>query len=1073
MSCAAPRTCSSGLLAGIFLFVGSGLALAQRTADPAGRAPREAALDPRARFLVSGRVLAEDGNPAKDAIVTSSAGGRTVTNERGDYRLELEVPLGVERLQIRATAAAEQSSASTDVSLSRAVGRARVLVDPLQLCGSCACEPSWIPTFGGEPGVSGTIDAFTVFDDGQGPALVAGGTFLSAGGTSVNNIARWDGSRWSALAGGVSHGVDALVVHDDGTGPALYAGGGFTMAGGAAANKVARWDGSSWSAVGNPFGAGVSAHALVVHDDGSGPALYAGGTYGHVSRWNGATWSELPDGPDNSILALVSFDDGSSPALYAGGHFLTVDGVPMPGVARWDGSAWSGLAGGRNSTVHTLVVHDDGSGPALYAGGSFSGRISRWNGSAWSSVGSGVNSTVHALTVHDDGGGPALYAGGVFTRAGGQNARRIARWNGTSWAALGSGANSEINALASFDDGSGARLFAGGIFWTIGGVPANRFGSWDGTSWAAYGDGPSSHVNALAVHDDGSGPALYARGGLNSAGGVVLNGIGRWDGACWSALGCGLDGLAEDLAVHDDGSGPALYVGGVFSNAGGSSANSIAKWDGTAWSRLGSGMGTPGNLQSVEALVSHDDGSGPALYAAGSFGAAGGVTARNIARWNGSSWEAVAGGLGGVLDLAVFDDGAGGGVALYVCGGFAFAHPVSGFPVLVNNIAKWDGSGWSALGEGLNGLPLAMAVHDDGSGPALYVGGTCTEAGGIPARRLARWNGSSWSAVGVVEGFVAALAVHDDGGGPALYVGGDFQSIGATSLNRIARWDGAVWTPLGSGLNGGPANVLASFDDGGGPALFAGGAFSAVPDAFDSYLAKWAGAEVGIDFATEDDFATALVNGQELSTPPEFGRLISLASSGPNAGAAIFDSTPGGPNDPSQDLDLLVGRGHILMLQTDANTTQTVPGIFDRPNDDSDGGSLVFDFHAPVAPVSVDLIDIDSGASESSAVILTDAWGRARTYAVPRGWTGDRSTDGTSGVGTLDLATLDPQPGFLAPATASETPGFAQDRVVQIEVRLGGSGAVDALRWCPRDASAGAHGPRPARSAAPGGSITR
>src|SRR5262249_40696349 len=53
---------------------------------------------------------------------------------------------------------------------------------------------------------------------------------------------------------------------------------------------------------------------------------------------------------------------------------------------------------------------------------------------------------------------------------------------------------------------------------------------------------------------------------------------------------------------------------------------------------------------------------------------------------------------------------------------------------------------------------------------------------------------------------------------------------------------------------------------------------------------------VTLDFASEDDLASVLANGQQLDS--EFGRRVTLTSSGPNAGAAIFDSTPGGPNDP-------------------------------------------------------------------------------------------------------------------------------------------------------------------------------
>jgi hypothetical protein len=63
------------------------------------------------------------------------------------------------------------------------------------------------------------------------------------------------------------------------------------------------------------------------------------------------------------------------------------------------------------------------------------------------------------------------------------------------------------------------------------------------------------------------------------------------------------------------------------------------------------------------------------------------------------------------------------------------------------------------------------------------------------------------------------------------------------AANRIAKWDGSSWSALGSGMNGGPypdpsVHALGVFANGGGPALYAGGAFTASP-AGDSYLAKW------------------------------------------------------------------------------------------------------------------------------------------------------------------------------------------------------------------------------------------
>ena len=131
---------------------------------------------------------------------------------------------------------------------------------------AASCPPRWLPTFGGQPGVSGQILALREHDDGGGQALFAGGDFTSAGGVEAVDIAKWDGRGWSALGsgmGGISPYVAALTEHDDGSGPALYAGGMFTSAGGVAAKGIARWDGASWSALGNGVNDSVSALSLI------------------------------------------------------------------------------------------------------------------------------------------------------------------------------------------------------------------------------------------------------------------------------------------------------------------------------------------------------------------------------------------------------------------------------------------------------------------------------------------------------------------------------------------------------------------------------------------------------------------------------------------------------------------------------------------------------------------------------------------------------------------------------------------------------------------------------------------
>jgi hypothetical protein len=521
--------------------------------------------------------------------------------------------------------------------------------------------------------------ALAAFDDGAGPALFAGGRFTSAGGVVVNGVAKWDGLSWSALGGGVSGSlgvfsfpiVEALAVFDDGGGPALYAGGSFTTAGGIPAANIARWNGTTWSALGSGVEAAGAVRSLAAFDDGTGPALYAGGHFStaggvpvsHCARWNGTSWSAAGSGvsggtatvggTSGSIAALTAFDGGGGAALFAGGLFDVAGEVGAGNLASWSAVGWSAVGSGLNGDVRALTSFDDGTGPALYAGGDFKhagglevNGIAKWDGQSWSALGGGLAGSpgpaVHALAIFDDGGGAALHAGGFFY--GG-----VARWDGTSWSALGSRPGMYVHSLLVFDDGSGPALYAGGY-------GDQGIARWDGASWSSVGGGVDGIVRALGAFDDGGGMALYAGGQFATAGGVPASFIARWDGLSWSPVGGGVDNYVEDFAVFNDGGGARLFAGGVFATAGGVATGGIASWDGASWSAVGGGTGW-----SIHALKVHNDGSGRALYAGGD----GAV----IGRWDGTTWSEVGKGVnGGVFSLASHD--AGGGLALYAGGNF-------------------------------------------------------------------------------------------------------------------------------------------------------------------------------------------------------------------------------------------------------------------------------------------------------------------------------------------------------------------------------------------------------------------
>ena len=479
-----------------------------------------------------------------------------------------------------------------------------------------------------------------------------------------------------------------------------------------------------------------------------------------------------------------------------------------------------------------------------------------------------LQDTVHALALYDDGNGAALYVGGRFVNAGATGgASYIARWDGGEWLPLdgstGSGTDNTVRSLAVHDDGSGQALYAGGYFTTAGGVTVNGIARWDGSEWSALagpsGTGMASYpVFALAEFDDGSGTALYAAGNFSAAGGVTVNNIARWDGSGWSALtgpsgtGLGWGGASvRALVEYDDGSGAALYAAGGFSRAGGKSVSNIARWDGTEWSALvgssGEGVGP-----SATSLVVFDDGSGPGLYVGGSFGvAAGSLDIKRVARWDGSDWSGLTGWPDHLYDtvnsLEVFDDGS--GPVLYAAG--VFTSTYSG--VTLNRVARYDGSQWTAVtgpaGNGTDGEVTVLAALDPGGGEVLFAAGSFRNAGGVLANRIASWDGMSWAALPVVphaglDDEVEALVVYDDGGGPALYAGGSFTEASGAVVSHVARWGGTVWTaltgPSGTGTDG-PVSALAVYDDGGGEALYAGGLFNTAGGITVNRIARWDG----------------------------------------------------------------------------------------------------------------------------------------------------------------------------------------------------------------------------------------
>jgi len=280
-------------------------------------------------------------------------------------------------------------------------------------------------------GVDGDTEALVEWDDGRGSALYVGGQFDTAGESVVNNVARWDGSTWEAMAGPSGIGLNApptdMVVYNDGFAEALYVAGQFDSAGGVPVNSIARWDGVGWSAVSGPSGNGVEGgdvFALAVFDDGGGPELYASGRFHTagglpaqgIAKWDGAMWHVIPgvvQPNGGTILRLVVHDDGSGMALYATGFFVVIGGVSSS-FAKWDGVSWSPAADGVPGYGGAIHSYSPARGESVLYAQSPSSSVAGWDGTNWADFRVDVWPYIWSLFGDTTFAGHTLYIGGHF-----------------------------------------------------------------------------------------------------------------------------------------------------------------------------------------------------------------------------------------------------------------------------------------------------------------------------------------------------------------------------------------------------------------------------------------------------------------------------------------------------------------------------------------------------------------------------------------------------------------------------------------------------------------------------------
>jgi len=409
----------------------------------------------------------------------------------------------------------------------------------------------------------------------------------------------------------------------------------------------------------------------------------------------------------------------------------------------------------------------------------------------------------------------------------------------------------------------------------------------------------------------------------------------------WYSLGSGLNGNVYAIAV----SGSDLYAGGSFTQAGGNPAHLVACWNGSSWSAMGGGVGGGGTYEEVHAIAA----SGSDVYVGGTFIWETSYTSH----WNGTSWSPLGTSVNGpVYAIAV------NGSDVYVGGDFSLAGGSA-----ANNIARWDGTSWSTLGSGVNSDVYAIAV----SGSDVYVGGSFSQAGGLPASRIAKWDdiNDTWSALGSgVNQRVYDIVVS----GSDVYVMGQFSYAGWEPANKIARWDGSSWSTLGSGVN---ANVGAGAVMGGSN-VYAGGLFTEAGGYPANYIATWDGSSwSALGSGLEWPACAIVVSGSDVYV----GGSFSQAGGIPANYIARWVPEPSGIESPSEE------------------ESEEAPDIFVSPNPMESGATVTFQSIGP-SPLTIEIYDT------SGRLVKTQALGTLPVGSHTRYWDGcdDNGSALTSGV---------------------------------------------------------------------------
>ncbi len=626
-------------------------------------------------------------------------------------------------------------------------------------------------------GLKGVVSCLCWYKD----ELYVGGTLTSADTVAVRNICRWNGSVWRAVGKGADNGVSGLgaqvkclCVYDN----KLVVGGNFNAVGlDTTLIRAAFWDGTHWSSLPNKLvictsdawdvsvsGLSVVSNLLIlegsfkiVRDDSS-----------EISRprslvFNGSRWQGVDESYPGS--RLINSRNGTWPRGFtrigrtsnlqttsfqleyydlAARQWILVDSLfannglgPGYGCIVADDSTI--LISGRYTTVGSQPIAN----LSLYD--IKSRRFRDLNKST--SFGTPSDRLLSATSSFFFSDADTLFLAGTFLSAGDVAANGVAKWAGAKeerWLACGPGFYSNIKGkllgpkiyLISYLNCGvifQSKMLIGGNFEVVDSTKVENILQYDrqistsfnGGVTQAVGTNYNSQVKCMKV----IGNSLYVGGAFINAGTKAVNSICKWSNGEWLSLAGGMKPYSSkyEPVVYDIAEGPnnTVFAAGTFKHVSDTiRCSGLAQWDGVSWK--GIGVDTRDSIGSVSCVVVHESD----VYIAGSFHTRGAKVVNSVARWDGSQWTDLDGGIVGdgyINSMAWVND------RLIVAGSFSAIGDVA-----ASNIAAWNAKTkrWTNLGDGINGEVKQVFVFHD----SVFCSGVFTRAGDIVCTNIAVWS---------------------------------------------------------------------------------------------------------------------------------------------------------------------------------------------------------------------------------------------------------------------------------------------------------------------------------------------